>query len=236
MEDTGDTEVISCFIFYCWSVNFDWSFLFMKSWTNKVFFFSSNSISFILLTRSNFFHIHTGNGLEEVLENQEARKERRESEGERKKKTKQQAEQKEIFFFFFFFLMEMMMMTSTMMMGMTVGMMTMMMQRCWSSDASIGTIIHYIYSFDITHSLFMEVCPYFDIYCAHCITVHSRIWMFLLSKRLRWLPPSHPHELYDCSNDFTFIPYTSLTHVLTFTEESIPVVEIHPLIFFKISS
>ena len=79
---------------------------------------------------SNFFHIHTGNGLEEVLENQEARKERRESEGERKKKTKQQAEQKEIFFFFFFFLMEMMMMTSTMMMGMTVGMMTMMIQHC----------------------------------------------------------------------------------------------------------
>ena len=151
-------------------------------------------------------------------------------EGERK-------EEKQKFLFFFFFLMEMMMMMiSTMMMGMTVGMMTMMMQRCWSSDASIGTIIHYIYSFDITHSLFMEVCPYFDIYCAHCITVHSRIWMFLLSKRLRWLPPSHPHELYDCSNDFAFIPYTSLTHVLTFTEESIPVVEIHPLIFFKISS
>ena len=106
----------------------------MKSWTNKVLFFSSNSIFFILLTRSNFFHIHTGNGLEEVLENQETRMERRESEGERKKKTKQQAEQKEIFFFFlfffFFFLMEMMMMTSTMMMGMTVGMMTMMIQHC----------------------------------------------------------------------------------------------------------
>ena len=103
----------------------------MKSWTNKVLFFSSNSIFFILLTRSNFFHIHTGNGLEEVLENQETRKERRESEGERKKKTKQQAEQKEIFFFFFFFfLMEMMMMTSTMMMGMIVGMVTMMKQRC----------------------------------------------------------------------------------------------------------
>ena len=169
MEDTGDTEVISCFIFYCWSVNFDWSFLFMKSWTNKVFFFSSNSISFILLTRSNFFHIHTGNGLEEVLENQETRKKIRSNENN------QRAEEKEkslifffFFFFFFFFLMEMMMMTSTMMMGMTVGMMTMMMQRCWSSDASIGTIIHYIYSFDITHSLFMEVCPYFDIYCAHC--------------------------------------------------------------------
>ena len=107
---------------------------------------------------------------------------------------------------------------------------------CWSSDASIGTIIHYIYSFDITHSLFMEVCPYFDICCAHCIAVYSRIWMFLLSKRLRWLPPSHPHELYDCSNGFTFIPYTSLTHVLRCTEESIPVVEIQPLIFFKISS
>ena len=52
----------------------------MKSWINKVLFFSSNSIFFILLTRSNFFHIHTGNGLEEVLENQESRKERRERE------------------------------------------------------------------------------------------------------------------------------------------------------------
>ena len=76
MEDTGDTEVISCFIFYCWSVNFDWSFLFMKSWTNKVFFFSSNSISFILLTRANFLYIHTGNELEEVLEDKE-KKERK---------------------------------------------------------------------------------------------------------------------------------------------------------------
>ena len=105
----------------------------MKSWTNKVLFFSSNSIFFILLTRSNFFHIHTGNGLEEVLENQETRKERRESEGERKKKTKQseRKEEKQKFLFFFFFLMEMMMMMiSTMMMGMTVGMMTMMIQHC----------------------------------------------------------------------------------------------------------
>ena len=150
-------------------------------------------------------------------------------EGERK-------EEKEKFLLFFFLMEMMMMMISTMMMGMTVGMMTMMMQRCWSSDAWIGTIIHYIYLFDISHSLFMEVCPYFDIYCAHCIAVHSRIWMFLLSKRLRWLPPSHPHELYDCSNGFTFIPYTSLTHVPRFTEESIPVVEIQPLLFFKISS
>ena len=46
----------------------------MKSWTNKVFFFSSNSISFILLTRANFLYIHTGNELEEVLEGQETRK------------------------------------------------------------------------------------------------------------------------------------------------------------------
>ena len=45
----------------------------MKSWTNKVFFFSSNSISFILLTRANFLYIHTGNELEEVLEGQETR-------------------------------------------------------------------------------------------------------------------------------------------------------------------
>ena len=42
----------------------------MKSWTNKVFFFSSNSISFILLTRANLLYIHTGNELEEVLEGQ----------------------------------------------------------------------------------------------------------------------------------------------------------------------
>ena len=100
----------------------------MKSWTNKVLFFSSNSIFFILLTRSNFFHIHTGNGLEEVLENQETRKKIRSNENN------QRAEEKEksllFFFFFFFFLMEMMMMISTMMMGMTVGMVTMMKQRC----------------------------------------------------------------------------------------------------------
>ena len=74
MEDTGDTEVISCFVFYCWSVNFEWRFFFMKSWTNKVFFSSSNSISFIVLTRANFLYIHTGNELEEVLEGQETRK------------------------------------------------------------------------------------------------------------------------------------------------------------------
>ena len=49
----------------------------MKSWTNKVFFFSSNSISFILLTRANFLYIHTGNELEEVLEGQETREERK---------------------------------------------------------------------------------------------------------------------------------------------------------------
>ena len=69
----------------------------MKSWTNKVLFFSSNSIFFILLTRSNFFHIHTGNGLEEVLENQETRKEGGEREAKRKSKTKQQTEAKGIF-------------------------------------------------------------------------------------------------------------------------------------------
>ena len=74
MEDTGDAEVISCFIFYCWSVNFEWRFFFVKSWSNKAFFFSSNSISFILLTRSNFLYIHAGNELEEALEGQETRK------------------------------------------------------------------------------------------------------------------------------------------------------------------
>ena len=74
MEERGDTEVISYIVFYCWSVSFDLIFLFMKSWTNKVFFFSSNSISFIVLTRSNFFHIHAGNGVEELLEGQETRK------------------------------------------------------------------------------------------------------------------------------------------------------------------
>ena len=43
----------------------------MKSWSNKVFFFSSNSISFTSLPRSNFLYIHTGNEVEEVLEKQE---------------------------------------------------------------------------------------------------------------------------------------------------------------------
>ena len=43
----------------------------MKSWSNKVFFFSSNSISFASLTRTNFLYIHTGNEVEEVLEKQE---------------------------------------------------------------------------------------------------------------------------------------------------------------------
>ena len=45
--------------------------------------------------------------------------------------------------------------------------------------------------------------------------------MFLLSKRLRWHPPSHPHELYDCANGHMFILYTYLTHVVRLTEESI---------------
>ena len=74
MEDTGDTEVTSCFIFYCWSVNFEWRFFFMKSWSNKVFFFSSNSISFASLTRSNVLYIHTGNEVEEVLERRRNKK------------------------------------------------------------------------------------------------------------------------------------------------------------------
>ena len=78
MEDTGDAEVISCFVFYRWSVNFEWRFFFMKSWSNKVFFFSSNSISFTSLPRSNFLYIHTGNDLEEVLEGQGRRKKREE--------------------------------------------------------------------------------------------------------------------------------------------------------------
>ena len=43
----------------------------MKSWSNKVFFFSSNSISFASLTRTNFLYIHTGNEVEEALEKQE---------------------------------------------------------------------------------------------------------------------------------------------------------------------
>ena len=59
---------------------------------------------------------------------------------------------------------------------------------------------------------------------------------FLLSNRLRWRPPSHPHELYDCSNGHMFIFYTYLTHVVRITEESIPLVEMQPLIFLKISS
>ena len=56
--------------------------------------------------------------------------------------------------------------------------------------------------------------------------VHSWISMFLLSKMLRWVSPRLPRELYDCSNGFTFVPYTSLTHALRVTEESIPFVEI----------
>ena len=74
MEDTGDAEAISRFVFYRWSVSFDLIFLFMKSWTNKAFFFSSNSISFIVLTRSNFLYIHAGNDMEGALEKQETRK------------------------------------------------------------------------------------------------------------------------------------------------------------------
>ena len=74
MEDAGDAEATSRFVFYRWSVDFDLSFLFMKSWTNEAFFFSSNSISFVALTRANFFHIRAGNGLEEALEGQETRK------------------------------------------------------------------------------------------------------------------------------------------------------------------
>ena len=60
--------------------------------------------------------------------------------------------------------------------------------------------------------------------------------MFLLSKRLRWHPPSHPHELYDCADGHMFILYTYLTHVARLTEESIPLVETQPLTFLKISS
>jgi len=63
--------------------------------------------------------------------------------------------------------------------------------------------------------------------------VHS--WISML-KMLRWLPPRLPHELYDCCNGFTLILYTSLTHVLRVTEESIPLVEIRPLMYLKISS
>ena len=79
---------------------------------------------------SNFFHIHTGNGLEEVLAMQETGEEKKQR--KRHKKTETNPLLKFLFFFFFFFLMEMMMMMmiSTMMMGMTVGMMTMMIQHC----------------------------------------------------------------------------------------------------------
>ena len=66
--------------------------------------------------------------------------------------------------------------------------------------------------------------------------VRSWISTSLLSKMLRWVSPRLPHELYDCSNGFTFVPYTSLTHALRVTEESIPLVEIRPLTSLKISS
>ena len=78
MEDTGDAEATSRFVFYRWSVNFEWRFFFMKSWSNKAFFFSSNSISFASLTRTNFLYIRAGNDLEEALEGQERRKKREE--------------------------------------------------------------------------------------------------------------------------------------------------------------
>ena len=83
---------------------------------------------------SNFFHIHTGNGLEEVLAMQETGEEKKQRKRHKKTETNPRAEEKEIFsllFFLLFFLMEMMMMMiSTMMMGMTLGMMTMMIQHC----------------------------------------------------------------------------------------------------------
>ena len=79
---------------------------------------------------SNFFHIHTGNGLEEVLENQETGEEKKQRKRHKKTETNPRAEEKEIFSLLFFLMEMMMMMISTMMMGMTVGMMTMMIQHC----------------------------------------------------------------------------------------------------------
>ena len=84
----------------------------------------------------------------------------------------------------------------------------------------------------------MKNYPCINLICAYCNWTLDILGfsMFLLSKMLRWLPPRLPHELYDCSNGFTFILYTSLTHVLRITEESIPLVEIRPLSSLKISS
>ena len=208
----------------------------MKSWTNKVLFFSSNSIFFILLTRSNFFHIHTGNGLEEVLENQARWKEGGEEKKQRKNKgnteTSARTERKKSsspsssswWRWWWWY--------RRWWWGWQWG-----WWRWWSSVVDHQTPelerLYTIYTYLIYHihyswkfaPISTSVAPIASLY----IHGYECFW-------LRWLPPSHPHELYDCSNDFTFIPYTSLTHVLTFTEESIPVVEIQPLIFFKISS
>ena len=48
MEETKDTEVISCFTFYCWSVSFPGHFSFKWSWISDVCFFSCDSKIFIL--------------------------------------------------------------------------------------------------------------------------------------------------------------------------------------------
>ena len=51
-------------------------------------------------------------------------------EGENEESERKEEKRKFLFFFFFFLMEMMMMMISTMMMGMTVGMMTMMIQHC----------------------------------------------------------------------------------------------------------
>ena len=47
MEETKDTEVTSCFTFYCWSVSFEWHLSFKWSWISDVCFFSCDSKIFI---------------------------------------------------------------------------------------------------------------------------------------------------------------------------------------------
>ena len=49
MEETEDTQVISCFTLYCWSVSFAGHLPFKWSWISNVCFFSCDSKIFILL-------------------------------------------------------------------------------------------------------------------------------------------------------------------------------------------
>ena len=95
--------------------------------------------------------------------------------------------------------------------------------------------------YDMKDKFYLSYCIRYSWRIAPVLTSTAPIayvvhaWISML-KMLRWLPPRLPHELYDCCNGFTLILYTSLTHVLRVTEESIPLVETRPLMYLKISS